>query len=136
MLRHLRPGPEARHLVAISSILARIGVGGYTGYCASKAGIMGMVRAFAHELAPENVQVNSVCPGWVETDMAWAGIGGMARAMNVDRDEAYRIAMSAVPLGRMSQPEHVAGLVAWLLSPDATGVTGQGLDMNNGAWMG
>jgi 3-oxoacyl-[acyl-carrier protein] reductase len=44
--------------------------------------------------------------------------------------------MQAVPLGRMSQPQDVAGLVAWLASPDSRGVTGQGLDMNGGAWMG
>ncbi len=43
--------------------------------------------------------------------------------------------MAAVPMGRMSEPEHIAGLVAWLVSEDACGVTGQGLDMNNGAWM-
>jgi len=55
--------------------------------------------------------------------------------MNVSYDEAYQVAMSAVPLGRMSEPAHIAGLVAWLVSADARGVTGQGLDMNNGAWM-
>jgi NAD(P)-dependent dehydrogenase (short-subunit alcohol dehydrogenase family) len=133
--RHLLPGPDARHLVVIASILARIGVGGYTGYCASKAGLLGLVRALAVELAQENVQVNAVCPGWVETDMAREGIRGMASAMNTTAEEARRIAMSSVPLGRMSQPEDVAGLVAWLLSPDARGVTGQGLDMNGGAFM-
>ena len=67
-LRHLAPGPETRHLVVISSILARIGVPGYTGYSASKAGLLGLVRSFAAELAPDGVQVNAVCPGWVETD--------------------------------------------------------------------
>jgi len=55
---HLAPGPEARHVVVIASILARIGVPGYTGYCASKAGLLGLVRSFAAELAPANVQVN------------------------------------------------------------------------------
>ena len=133
--RHLEPGPGARHLVVIASILARIGVPGYTGYCASKAGLMGLVRALAAELAPRDVQVNAVCPGWVDTDMAREGLEGMSKGMGVSFDEAKRIAMSAVPMGRMSQPEDVAGLVAWLLSPDARGVTGQGLDMNGGAFM-
>jgi NAD(P)-dependent dehydrogenase (short-subunit alcohol dehydrogenase family) len=133
--RHLASGPDARHLIVIASILARIGVPGYTGYCASKAGLLGLVRALAAELAPQNVQVNAVCPGWVDTAMARQGIEGMARGMNVSADEARRIAMSAVPLGRMSQPADVAGMVAWLLSPDARGVTGQGLDMNGGAFM-
>jgi NAD(P)-dependent dehydrogenase (short-subunit alcohol dehydrogenase family) len=131
----LANGPDARHLVVIASVLARIGVGGYTGYCASKAGLLGLVRALAMELAPHNVQVNAVCPGWVDTAMARQGIDGMAAGMGVSSDEAYRIAMQAVPLRRMSEPEDVAGLVAWLCSPDARGVTGQGLDMNGGAFM-
>lgn len=132
----LAPGPGRRDMVVISSILARFGVPGYTGYCASKAALLGMVKAFALELAGQGVQVNAVCPGWVETDMAWQGIDGMAQAMGVSRDQALAVAMRAVPLGRMGKPEEVAGLVAWLLSPDAAGVTGQALDQNGGAWMG
>lgn len=133
--KHLASGPGARHLVVIASILARIGVGNYTGYCASKAGLLGLVRALAAELAAREVQVNAVCPGWVDTAMAREGLEGMSRGMNVSFDEAKRIAMSAVPMGRMSAPEDIAGLVAWLVSPDARGVTGQGLDMNGGAFM-
>ncbi len=133
--RHLAQGPSARHLVVISSILARIGVPGYSGYCASKAGLLGLVRSLAAELAPRNVQVNAVCPGWVNTEMAHEGLDGMAGAMKTSREEAHRIAMQAVPLGRMSEPEDVAGLVAWLISLDARGVTGQGIDMNGGAFM-
>lgn len=133
---HLKPAISGRrHMVAISSILARIGVGGYTGYCASKAGILGLVRALAVELAPEEVQVNAVAPGWVNTDMAWEGIRGMAQGMQVSEDEAHQIAMQAVPLGRMGEPQEVAGLVAYLVSSDAQGITGQCLDMNGGAWM-
>ena len=107
----------------------------YTGYCASKTGILGLVRALAAELAGDNVQVNAVCPGWVDTEMAWDGIEGMAKGMQVSKDEAYAAAMSAVPMGRMSKPEDVAGLVSWLASSESRGVTGQGLDMNGGAYM-
>jgi NAD(P)-dependent dehydrogenase (short-subunit alcohol dehydrogenase family) len=135
-LRHLAPGPETRHLVVISSILARIGVAGYTGYSASKAGLLGLVRSFAAELAPEGVQVNAVCPGWVETEMAWTGLDLLAEAIGGTREDAHRVAMEQVPLGRMSQPADIAGTVAWLLSPDARGVTGQAIDHNGGAWMG
>lgn len=125
---HLADGGR---IVVTSSILARIGVPGYTAYCASKAGLLGMVRAFAAELAPRRIQVNGICPGWVNTDMAWVGID----AMPGTREEALEMAMREVPLGRMSEPAEIAGTVAWLLSPDATGVTGQGIDHNNGAWM-
>ncbi len=135
-LRHLAPGPEARHIVVISSILARIGVPGYTGYSASKSGLLGLVRSLAAELASDGVQVNAVCPGWVETEMARHGLDLIAKDIGGTRDDAYRVAMSHVPLGRMSQPEDIAGTVAWLLSPDARGVTGQAIDQNGGAWMG
>ena len=78
-LRHLAPGPEARHVVVLSSILARIAVPGYTGYSASKAGLLGLVRSLAAELAQQNVQVNAICPGWVDTDMAWQGLDAARR---------------------------------------------------------
>ena len=135
-LRHLAEGPEARHLVVVASILARIAVPGYTGYSASKAGLLGLVRSLAAELAPENVQVNAICPGWVDTEMAWTGLDGLAEAIGGSREDAYREAMRDVPLGRMGQPEDVAGTVAWLLSDDARGVTGQAIDQNGGAWVG
>lgn len=131
--RQLAPGPETRHLVVISSILARIAVSGYTGYSASKAGLLGLVRSLAAELAPDDVQVNAVCPGWVATEMAWRGLDTVA---GKTREQAYEEAMRAVPLGRMALPEDVAGTVAWLLSDDARGVTGQAIDHNNGAWTG
>ena len=130
--RHLEPGPESRHVVVIASILARIGVVHYTGYCASKTGLLGLVRSLAAELAPANVQVNAICPGWVDTEMAWHGLD----AAGPTREAAYEDAMGVVPLRRMSQPEDVAGTVRWLLSADARGVTGQAIDQNNGAWMG
>jgi NAD(P)-dependent dehydrogenase (short-subunit alcohol dehydrogenase family) len=133
--RHLAPAPGTRHLIVIASILARIGVADYTGYCASKSGLLGLVRALAVELAGDDVQVNAVCPGWVDTEMAREGLAGIAKAANVDVKAAYDMAMSAVPLRRMSAPEDVAGLVAWLASKDARGVTGQALDINGGAFM-
>ena len=124
-----------RDVVVISSILARIPVPYYTGYSASKAGLLGLVRSLAAELAPQDVQVNAICPGWVNTDMAWEGIGLLAEALSITKDEAYERAMSEVPLRRMSEPEDIAGTVAWLLSPDARGVTGQAIDQNGGAFM-
>ncbi|HVU77689.1 MAG TPA: SDR family NAD(P)-dependent oxidoreductase [Gaiellaceae bacterium] len=127
--RHL---PDGGRIVVTSSILARIGVAGYTAYCASKAGLLGLVRSLAAELAPRQIQVNAICPGWVNTDMAWEGLSLWP---GLTPDEAWEIAKQEVPLGRMSEPAEIAGTVAWLLSDDARGVTGQAIDHNNGAFM-
>jgi NAD(P)-dependent dehydrogenase (short-subunit alcohol dehydrogenase family) len=124
--------PDGGRIVVTSSILARIGVAGYTGYCASKAGLLGLVRSLAAELAPRAIQVNAICPGWVDTDMAWEGLSGWG---DLSQDEAWEIAKREVPLRRMSKPAEIAGTVAWLLSDDAIGVTGQAIDHNNGAFM-
>ena len=133
--RHLVARPEPRHFVVMASILARIAVPGYTGYSASKAGLLGLVRSLAAELGGDDIPVNAICPGWVDTTMAWDGIDGMAEADGITREAAYARAMEPVPLGRMSQPADIAGVVAWLLSPDARGVTGQAIDVNGGAFM-
>jgi len=133
--QHLAEGPDPRHMVVVSSILARIGVAGYTGYCASKAALLGLVRSLAVELAGDNVLVNAVCPGWVDTKMARAGIQMMADGMGVSAEQAHAIAMQDVPIGRMGRPDEVAGLVAWMLSADAGVMTGQAIDQNGGAYM-
>ena len=135
-VRELAPSPERRDVVVIASILARIAVPGYTAYSASKAGLLGLVRSFSAELAPGDVQVNAICPGWVESDMAWQGIDEIVAATGMTREQAVADAMSAVPLGRMGRPEDIAGTVAWLLSGDSRGITGQAIDQNGGAWTG
>ena len=124
--------PDGGRVVVTSSILARIGVAGYTGYCASKAGLLGLVRSFAAELAPRRIQVNAICPGWVDTEMAWQGLSEWD---GLTQEEAWDEARREVPLRRMSQPEEIAATVAWLLSDDSLGVTGQAIDHNNGAFM-
>jgi NAD(P)-dependent dehydrogenase (short-subunit alcohol dehydrogenase family) len=123
---------DGGRIVVTSSILARIGVAGYTAYCASKAGLLGLVRALAAELAPRRIQVNAICPGWVDTEMAWQGLDAFD---GLSREEAFEAAMREVPLRRMSKPAEIAATVAWLLSPDSLGVTGQAIDHNNGAFM-
>ena len=101
------------HLVVISSCLARFGVPGYTGYCASKAGLLGMVRAFALEVASRGTQINAICPGWVDTEMATSGLNDMASGLNISFEDAKQQAMGAVPLGYMGKPKDVAGMVAY-----------------------
>ena len=119
----------------MSSILARLGVPGYSAYCASKAGLLGLMRSLAAELCRENILVNALCPGWVNTVMAHEGLEGMAEAMKISKSEAYEIAMSQVPLRKMSEPEEIARMVGFLISDSQNSITGQTLDVNNGALM-
>lgn len=133
-LPHLRMSrSDYKQIVIVSSILARLGVPGYEAYCASKAGLLGLMRSLAVELAPEKILVNAICPGWVDTRMAAAGIEGMAAGMGVSAEEARQEAMRAVLLGKMSTAEEVAELVGYLLGQRS--MTGQAIDINNGAIM-
>jgi len=123
---------DGGRIVVTSSILSRIGVAGYTGYCSSKAALLGLVRSLAAELAPRRIQVNAICPGWVDTDMTRLGLSLFE---GLSEEEAWEVAKQEVPLRRMSDPAEIAGTVAWLLSDDSIGVTGQAIDQNNGAFM-
>jgi len=122
-----------RHILITSSVLARLGVANYSAYCASKAGLLGLMRSWAVQYAPEGILVNAICPGWVDTEMSEQGMQGIADGLGISKKEFYDIAMQSVPLRRMSQPKEIAGLVAYLLSQRA--MTGQTIDMNGGAVM-
>jgi len=122
-----------RHIIITSSVLARLGVANYSAYCASKAGLLGLMRSWAAQYAPQNILVNAICPGWVDTNMAQQGLQGIADGIGISKQEFYDIAMQSVPLRRMSHPEEIAGLVAYLLTQRS--VTGQALDINCGAVM-
>ena len=124
-----------RKIVFISSILARLGVPGYSAYCASKAGILGLMRSLANELTRDKILVNALCPGWVNTDMAHEGLQAFADFLKISKTEAERQAMSQVPLGKMSEPHEIARLVQFLISDAQTSITGQTLDINNGGLM-
>lgn len=132
----LRASKESyRHVVVVSSILARLGVPQYTAYCASKAGLLGLTRSWAVALAHEKILVNAICPGWVETEMAKAGIEGIAKATGLNAQDARSLEMAKVPLGKMSTPEEVAALISFLVSGEQVSITGQALDINGGALM-
>ncbi len=124
-------GPGA--LVAVSSVLGKFGVADYAAYCASKAGILGLVRATALELGPRKITVNAVCPGWVDTEMSSEGIAAMAEQRGVSAEQAKQEACERFPLGRFLEPEEVARLVVFLAGPDGRGITGQSLSICGGS---
>lgn len=122
-----------KQIVITSSVLARLGVANYSAYCASKAGLLGLMRSWAVEYAPENILVNAICPGWVNTDMAQSGLQGIADNIGIAKSDFFNIAMQSVPLKKMSEPDEVAQLVSYLLAQ--TSITGQTIDINAGSVM-
>ena len=128
-----RSESQTKHIIITSSILARLGVKNYSAYCASKAGLLGLMRSWAVEYAAENILVNAICPGWVNTEMAQQGLEGIAKDIGITKSEFFDIAMQSVPLRKMSEPEEIAALVYYLLNQ--TSITGQTIDINGGAIM-
>jgi NAD(P)-dependent dehydrogenase (short-subunit alcohol dehydrogenase family) len=127
--------PAGGRIVNQSSVLGRFGVPGYTAYCASKHGVIGFTRALALELAPQQITVNAICPGWVDTEMAAAGMAQGAAASGQTFEEFRDRAIGAVPIKRIIQPEEVAGLVLFLASPAASAITGQTYNICGGQTM-
>jgi len=132
----LKRMPDHSRIINISSVLGKFGVPGYTAYCASKHGVIGFTKALALELGSRQITVNAICPGWVDTQMARDGIQGIADAMGQTFEEAFDGAMSLVPLGRILQPAEIGGLVVYLASDAASGMTGQAVSLCGGSTMG
>jgi len=131
-----RSTEEFKNVVITSSCLARFGVPNYSAYCTSKAGLLGLTKSLAVELAHENILVNALCPGWVDTEMAREGIQALADARGVTYQKALSDQLRMVPQGRMSDPSEIANMVAFLFSNEQQSMTGQGIDINNGSFMG
>ncbi len=111
-------------IVNISSVVGFSGNSGQVNYSAAKAGIQGITKSMAREFSSRNITVNSVAPGYIETDMT------------KDLSEAIQDKlMIEIPLARLGSPEDVAGAVAYLVSPDGAYVTGQTIHVNGGMYM-
>ena len=122
-------------IINISSVLGKFGVPGYSAYCASKHGMIGFTRALALEVVNRGITVNTICPGWVETEMARLGIEESAAYQGISADEFKRQAVEAVPIRRFLEADEVAHLVCYLASPKASGITGQAINICGGQTM-
>ena len=112
-------------IVNIASVVGRAGQAGQVNYAASKAGLIGLTRSLAREVASRNITVNAVAPGFIETPMT-----------AVLSEEVSKAMLATVPLGRRGTPRDVAQAVKFLASDAASYITGHVLDVNGGMFMG
>jgi 3-oxoacyl-[acyl-carrier protein] reductase len=121
----LRPMLKQRggRIIAISSVVGQMGNAGQVNYAASKAGLIGMAKALAREVASRGITVNVVAPGLIDTDMT--------RTLAAGTSENWA---SQIPLGRLGTPEDVANTVCFLASDEAAYITGQVVAVNGGMY--
>jgi 3-oxoacyl-[acyl-carrier protein] reductase len=115
---------KAGRIINISSVVSSLGNAGQANYCASKAGVEGLTRSLARELGSRNITVNSVAPGFIDTDMT--------KALN---DQQTAVMLAQIPLSRLGSPNEIASAVAFLASPGAAYITGSTLHVNGGLYM-
>ncbi|PCJ92033.1 MAG: 3-oxoacyl-ACP reductase [Porticoccaceae bacterium] len=122
----LRGMTKARwgRIINIGSVVGSMGNAGQTNYCATKAGVGGFTRSLAKELGPRNITVNTVSPGFIDTDMT-------KELSDANREQI----LAQVPLGRLGEPEEIAAVVEFLAGDSGAYITGENIHVNGGMYM-
>ena len=124
MKRQPKNGKAAGHIVLVSSTAGQRGEQFHCDYAASKGALISMVKGLSTELAPHAIYVNSVAPGWVDTDMSRPAL---------DDPHTRKRIFDAIPLGRVGTPEEIAAPIVFLCTPQAGFITGEIFNVNGGA---
>lgn len=119
-------------IVNIASIAGKIGFRYTAGYCAAKHGVLGLTRSVALEVASKGVTVNAVCPGWVDTPMTDVTVANIAKKAGWPSDRARKFLEEQSPLDRLISPSEVAATVRFLISPAASAINGQAINVCGG----
>jgi len=120
LLKHMMPRKRGGRIINMASLSGVKGLPGQTNYSAAKAAIIGATKALAQEVAPRNITVNAIAPGFIETDMT--------KGLPVDDLKKM------IPTGRFGKPEEVAALAAFLASDEAAYITGEVININGGLY--
>lgn len=120
LLKHMMPRKHGGRIVNMASLSGIKGMPGQVNYSAAKAALIGATKALAQEVAPRNITVNAVAPGFIATDMT----------RDLPQDELKKL----VPVGRFGKPEEVAALVDFLTSEEAAYITGEVISVNGGLY--
>lgn len=120
LLKHMMPRKRGGRIINMASLSGLKGLPGQVNYSAAKAALIGATKALAQEVAPRNITVNAVAPGFIETDMT----------KDLPQDDLKKM----VPVGRFGRPEEVAAVVNFLASDDAAYITGEVINVNGGLY--
>ncbi len=134
VIKHIADHSGGR-IINISSVLGKFGVPGYTAYCTTKHGMIGFTRALALEVVSRGITVNTICPGWVDTEMAAQGINESAAFQGITPEEFKSQAVAGVPIRRFLEADEIAELVCYVASDRAKGITGQAINICGGQTM-
>jgi NAD(P)-dependent dehydrogenase (short-subunit alcohol dehydrogenase family) len=120
-------------VVMISSTAGRLGAPSMSPYCASKHGVIGLMRSVAQDVAPHGVTCNAILPGWVRTEMAERDAEQEAERRGVSAEEVWAERAAANPAGRIATSEEIAEVVAYLSSDAAAAVNGEAITVALGS---
>ncbi len=119
-------------IVNISSVAGVMGLQQAAGYCTSKAALLGLTRSMAMDYGKNGIRVNSLCPGWIRTQMSEIELEKLAKEKNISVSEAIEQITQYIPLKRMASPSEIVACVEFLASDNSSFVTGTMLIVDGG----